>query len=369
MLAFVLPEFDSNTDTHFRHTVKFWNELAKKTPVTVLVEHNFGKRSEVEKAFSNAEKVIVQKFKFFPLNLVERFFILLGLRLSGVKKFYVHYSYFAAIFAGVLGGYTWYWHCETYENYGADKHGFERLRWKTTDDIPFYFARKLSRKIVTASKIIADFYVKQFGVPKDKFVILPNAIDLSEYKNLPGKESARKKLGMSKTDKVALFIHTLSPRKGALLLPSIIEKTWEQEKVLFVVVGAGPCLNKLLEWKKNLNTENQKLVRFEGKKSNKSLVNYYRAADIFIMPSRQEGMPRVILEALACGLPVLSSNVGNVSEIVGKDFPLIPIPPERHLNTWAEQIAKMKKTTVSKKLLGPYNFPVVIQQYFKVIND
>lgn len=369
MLAFVLPEFDSNTDTHFRHTVKFWNELAKKTPVTVLVEYNFGSRREVEKAFSNAEKVIVQRFKFFPLSLIERFFLLLGLRLRGVKKFYVHYSYFAAIFAGILGGYTWYWHCETYENYGADKRGFERLKWKISDDIPFYFARKLSSKIVTASKIIADFYVKQFGVPKDKFVILPNVIDLEEYKNLPSKESARKKLGLSKSDKVALFVHTLSPRKGALLLPAMIEKTWEKEKVLFVIVGAGPCFNNLMEWKKSLNAEQKKLVRFEGKQSNKSLSTYYRSADLFIMPSRQEGMPRVILEALACGLPVISSDVGNVSEIVGKDFPLIQTPPDRHLDTWVQQIVKMKKMSVSKKLLEPYNFPVVIQKYLKVIND
>ena len=76
-----------------------------------------------------------------------------------------------------------------------------------------------------------------------------------------------------------------------------------------------------------------KKVIFTGKKSPKQVRNHYRNADIFLIPSDKEGMPMVVLEAMAAGVPVVASNVLGLREVVGGVGELVDNPsPESFAN-------------------------------------
>ena len=88
----------------------------------------------------------------------------------------------------------------------------------------------------------------------------------------------------------------------------------DQENELWLI-GDGPLRNQLEEQAKNLGIDQN--VKFWGYQNN--AVAYIKAADIMVMPSKIEGLPGVILEALSCGKPVIASAVGGIPEVVNND--------------------------------------------------
>src|SRR5258708_38502773 len=79
------------------------------------------------------------------------------------------------------------------------------------------------------------------------------------------------------------------------------------------IVGDGEDREKLETLTKDLNLKN---VTFEGKKYGEQLQEYYKNADVFVICSDQEGMPLVVLEAMAAGLPIIGSDVAGIHELV-----------------------------------------------------
>ena len=112
---------------------------------------------------------------------------------------------------------------------------------------------------------------------------------------------------------VVLFVHHLSKRKGADLVPQIA-RNFLHEQVEFWMIGEGPEIEdlkiKIKDWKLEGN------VKLLGQVPNAEIVKYFHAADVFLMPSREEGSPHVILEAMASGLPFVASDIGGIREIV-----------------------------------------------------
>ncbi|MDP3794486.1 MAG: glycosyltransferase family 4 protein, partial [bacterium] len=252
----------------------------------------------------------IQRFQFYPLRLVEGFVMLLRLRFSGYRTVYVHYSFLAAFTAALVmrptGGRVFYWNCGLPWLYRRSiaREFFERLTYR------------LITHLVTGTQSLAYAYARHYGIPVGRTRVMPNWIDTERIKNQESKirrSEFRAKLKIAAGRKAVLFIHRLSRRKGADLLPEIIRELDDEHSVCFII-GEGPERRAIESRIKNYGLKER--ARFCGAVPNRDLYQYYAVADALIMPSREEGFPRVLLEAMAFGVPFVASDVGGVRDII-----------------------------------------------------
>ncbi len=193
---------------------------------------------------------------------------------------------------------------------------------------------KEADKIITVSNATKD-YVLSLGAKPEKIKVLHNGVDLVHFRPLTGKrEEMRRKLGISQSSIVVLTVRRLVYKNG---IDTLIEganiAVRKNPKITFLVVGKGPDLNNVQMRIRQLGIENN--FRLTGFVKDEDLPFYYNAADFFVLPSKSgEGLPLVALEAMACGLPVIATNVGGISEILMEDYgKLVP-------SNQPEQLAK-----------------------------
>jgi glycosyltransferase involved in cell wall biosynthesis len=167
--------------------------------------------------------------------------------------------------------------------------------------------------LVTGTVTMRELYAKEFELPIQKIVVMPNWIDLSRFRHDGTKENIRRILNLPLDRKIVLFVHRLSHRKGADKIVQIASAVQEQS-ALFVVIGDGPLFKDL----ENTIERNglKKDILLLGKIPHRDVASYFFASDVFIMPSEEEGFPNVLLEAMAAGLPFVATSVGGVRDIV-----------------------------------------------------
>jgi glycosyltransferase involved in cell wall biosynthesis len=281
-LVYILPEYHPDIGTHFYYLGGFIKHISRNMDVAVIEEKH-------------------QRVRLLPH--------LAWLRLRGYKNFYVHYSFYGAfmsiIATTLLGGRVWYWNCGMPWLYQKDRSWFEE-----------HFFRFILRNtiLVTGTPGITEQYRNHYGLREDRVRVMPNWIDLTAYRNLPSQKEARNILGIPQKKKVALFVHRLSKRKGAHRIAAIADVMRDIPDMLFLIVGSGPE-----EQSHKSQVKSQKLgdiVQFEGSIPARRIPLYMRAADVFFMPSDEEGFPHVLLEAMASGTPFVVSRVGGVAEII-----------------------------------------------------
>lgn len=118
----------------------------------------------------------------------------------------------------------------------------------------------------------------------------------------------------NKTLKI-IFVGRLSKEKGIEILLKASAKIKNQYSIKIVIVGDGPEKEHLMQLVKDLNLEG--IVDFKGLISNRlQLQGLFDESDIFVLPSLTEGTPKVILEAMSRGLPVVASNVGGIPSVI-----------------------------------------------------
>ena len=166
---------------------------------------------------------------------------------------------------------------------------------------------KFARKIIVLTPNAAE-YILQLGIEKEKICIIPNGIENNRFLNMPSPYRFKKKYGFD--GKMILFVGELSPRKGVqYLIKSMPKVLREIPDTTLVIVGIDRGFQSHLEGLSNeLGIDNK--VLFTGPVSNERLLEAYSACDVFVLPSEREGLPTVILEAMASGKPVVATNVG-----------------------------------------------------------
>ena len=164
-------------------------------------------------------------------------------------------------------------------------------------------------KVIFVSNALLN-KAKSFGYAGENSVVIPNGIDPKIFKPLD-KEKIKRELGLNK--KVVGYVGNLKYVKRADKFSEIFENIALKQEVEFLVVGDG-------ELRENVEKEcRQKSlkVKFVGRVPNDEVPYYMNAMDVMILPSRNEGFGAVIIEAQACGVPVVGSSNGGIPDAIG----------------------------------------------------
>lgn len=163
--------------------------------------------------------------------------------------------------------------------------------------------------IITVCKALKDEMV-QLGVAPDNITPLRNGVDLERFQPLD-RAATRAALGLVPGRFTLLSVGLLDPRKAHDL---IIRALPRLPDVDLLIAGIGPERKNLEQLARELGVEDR--VTLLGAVPQTELKNYYNAADALVLASSREGWANVLLEAMACGTPVVASNVWGTPEVV-----------------------------------------------------
>ena len=168
--------------------------------------------------------------------------------------------------------------------------GFARARRDFTDASGF----------IAVSSVLREDLIRDLGIPDEKIIVLPNGVDLKLFR--PGdRREARRSFGVPDDQFVVVFVGSFLETKG---LSTLLGATQGLNGVSLLLVGQGPLEPK---------AEN---IAFAGTLPQSRIPLVLAAGDVFVLPTRVEGSCNAVLEAMACGLPIVTSSGRYMDDIV-----------------------------------------------------
>lgn len=220
------------------------------------------------------------------------------------------------------------------------------------------------QKFIFPSKFIKDIIIDKYpninysiipnGVPSIKQILTPNEIEVIKIENQ-----------IPKDKKVGIFIGILKKEKGFLDILKVLPKL---HNIFIIFIGEQ---KEIIE----PNKESGKLFGFIKDKI--QLGRFYSIADFFILPSYSENIPLSILEAMSCGLPIISSNIGGIPEIISQNIEGILITPGNidqlydAIDTFQHnesQVQEMSEASYNNYLKN-FSINIMINNYKRVYSD
>jgi len=300
-------------------------------------------------------------------------------QVEGVDIYHPRYFVTPKIFRSLHGIFfflsLWRFYSKIYENYLPDiilgfwtyPEGFANILFSRIMKVPvivgclgsdinrykdFYIRRgiiawtlKRADKILSVSNALKNEILKM-GVQEDKVRVIPNGIESNIF--FPeDKERIREKLNLDSNEEILICVARLSREKGVDNLIKAFAKL-RHEKTRLLIVGDGLEKRKLIDLTHSLGLNGR--VSFVGERPQDEIPLWINASDLVCLPSRSEGWPNVLMEALACGKPVIATEVGGVPEIITSKKLGIMVPPE-DVESLAEGIAQALRTTWDPHLI------------------
>jgi len=366
-LCYVLPQYYKNSSENFFHIHNFLSELGKQVELYVVVEH-----CDATPKINNVKKIFILDDGSNSISsfgrLVRLVNIYFELYKKGVTVFFARASLTGVLplvianrFFNLNRTSIIFWSCGQDVvplSFSPSKKNIKRLVSK----LLAWFVFRGVNYLATGPELMADYYHQHYKIPQHKILTLYNDISMERFYPLSAQQKAISKEAILDTNKkVMLFVHTFNECRGADLLP-LIAKNIKDKKLNVVIVAIGrpgDYSDKLTQEIKANNLQDYLLNL--GKVPNKDIAKYYQLADLFLMPSRGEGFPRVLLESMACGCPALSFEVGGVADILPVDAIkelLIPLDNE---NKFVEQSIKLISDQHLLEELSKYSYQKVKQ--------
>jgi len=198
--------------------------------------------------------------------------------------------------------------------HGSDVYDFP-FKDEYRHSIAKYTLNKVDH-VIAASKSEADKLLS-LGLDSRKLSQIPNGFDDALFSPVLQK-SARAELGLPLNKKILLSVATLDEVKGHIyLIRAMHTITKIRSDVIAVIIGSGPLEEKLRKEITKLGlTEKVLLI---GREPHNRIPSWINASDIFLLPSLNEGFPTVIPEAMACGKPIIGTNVGGIPDAISDE--------------------------------------------------
>ena len=220
----------------------------------------------------------------------------------------------------------------------------------------YFYSKYLLDKILSYADVIistSEYYIDKsrvLGKYRDKIVVIPNGINIDEFDIGYSKVECREKLGLPIDDEMILFLGGLTPHKGPDVLLKAMPKILKDiPNVKLVFVGSDEMREELERLCKKMDVEKYvKFTGFVGDVFKKAL--YYKAADVFVLPSLLESFGIVNLEAMACGVPIVASKIGGIPAVVKDGENGLLVPPQDSEALADKIIYLLENEDVRKKL-------------------
>lgn len=182
------------------------------------------------------------------------------------------------------------------------------------------FFTKFNEYLIAVSSSVKDQLIKDEGINKNKIKLIYTGIDLDEWnKSIP--LTFRDEFNISKNEILVTSIARFSKEKGHEFLIDSIKYFKDYIKMenldfqfKFVLVGEGELLDNIIDKAKSLQISND--IIFTGYR--RDIENILKSSDIFVLPSNNEAFGLSILEAMAAGLPVITTDSGGTREIINE---------------------------------------------------
>jgi glycosyltransferase involved in cell wall biosynthesis len=190
----------------------------------------------------------------------------------------------------------------------AHDHASGDLRFRGLHSLlPDAISHLASHHIIAVSQGVSDFLTRCEAIPQDKISVVPNGIDTQLFHPPSPAErtEARRHLNLPAHQFLIGALGRLAPEKNFQAIPRIARLLPD---CYFVIGGEGPCLNEIRGEAKRMQTADR--VVLAGKISDRPA--FFAAMDAFVIPSLYEGLPMVLLEAMASGLPVVASDLADM---------------------------------------------------------
>lgn len=175
--------------------------------------------------------------------------------------------------------------------------------------------------LMNSSRVIAlhqleEEQIKSRGIVENKIDIVPNGIDLMEFSDLPQRGQFRRKYNINKNKKIILFLGRLHKIKGLNLLLKVFSELNEYiEETLLIVVGYNDGLLESLQKQVAYLRLIDKVI-FTGPLCGNEKLEAFIDADVYVLPSIYDTFPLTIMEACACGIPVVTTDRCGIANIV-----------------------------------------------------
>jgi sugar transferase (PEP-CTERM/EpsH1 system associated) len=191
--------------------------------------------------------------------------------------------------------------------------------WNIDDPIGKNYRRRMARRIISpmvtsfivVSEDMKNWLINSIGIKRSKVKKIINGVDTAKFR--PVTENALDLNFKLKRGEITIgTVGRLDPIKNHDLLIKAFDKINSKYKMKLVIVGKGPERKHLENLKNKLSCRDR--IVFMGERSN--INEILRNWDIFVLPSKNEGMSNTILEAMATGLPIIASKVGGNPELV-----------------------------------------------------
>jgi glycosyltransferase involved in cell wall biosynthesis len=233
---------------------------------------------------------------------------------------------------------------------GGDVPGFRPYDFSTYHKLVGPVLRFIWQKadgVVANSQGLKEL-AKSFA-PKIPIDVIPNGVDVERFRP---RDRSWKPARL-------LFVGRVVYQKGLDLLIRALRDLKELEWEL-TVVGDGPYLDKLKSLAKNAGIRQR--IQFAGWVEKDNILEHYQRANLFVFPSRHEGMPNALLEAMAMGLPAVASDIAGNQELIQSGINGFLFPKES-INDFREHLEDLISDASKRKIFGDQSHQVIVQEY------